>query len=56
MLFWHLARRQNPYIRLVCCGFVAFDHLQPTLRSESREQVYLHSAEPQGGNTTLVVG
>ena len=56
MLFWHLACRQNPHIRQVCCGFAAFDQLQPTLRSESRGQVYLHPAEPQGGNTTLEVG
>ncbi len=29
---------------------------KPTLRSKSRGQIYLHFAEPQGGNTTLVVG
>ena len=26
---------------------------EPTLRSESREQVYLYYAEPQGGNEDL---
>ena len=28
MLFWHLACRQNPHIRQVCCGFAAFDQLK----------------------------
>ena len=28
MLFWHLACRQNPHIRQVCCGFAALDQLQ----------------------------
>ena len=32
MLFWHLACRQNPHIRQVCCGFAAFDQLQNSYR------------------------
>ena len=36
MFFWHLLRHENAHIRQVCCGFAAFDQLQPTLRSESR--------------------
>ena len=32
MLFWHLACRQNPHIRQVCCDFAAFDQLQNSYR------------------------